>query len=70
MPHVLATVQLHIKVDALPPDIPGELGGHPDDCATPISGTEQVAYDMLKRIVEVLPENVYAIVENSTLLEA
>jgi hypothetical protein len=69
MPHVLATVQLHIKVDALPPDIPGELGGHPDDSVSPISGTEQVAYEMMKRIVEVLPENVYAIVENSTLLE-
>ncbi len=69
MPHVLATVQLHIKVDALPPEIPGELGGHPDDSVSPISGTEQVAYEMMKRIVEVLPENVYAIVENSTLLE-
>jgi hypothetical protein len=69
MPHVLATVQLHIKVDALPPDIPGELGGHPDDSVSPISGTEQIAYEMMKRIVEVLPENVYAIVENSTLLE-
>lgn len=69
MPHVLATVQLHIKVDALPPDIPGTLGGHDEDCVTPISGTEQVAYDVFKRIQEILPENVYGIVENSVLLE-
>ena len=69
MPHVLATVQLHIKVDALPPDIPGTLGGHDEDFAEPISGTEQVAYDVFKRIQEILPENVYGIVENSTLLD-
>lgn len=69
MPHILATVQLHIKVDALPPDIPGTLGGPDEDYATPISGTEQVAYDVFKRIQEILPENVYGIVENSALLE-
>jgi hypothetical protein len=69
MPHVLATVQLHIKVDVLPPDIPGELGGHPDEYVTPISGTDQIAYEVFKRIQEILPENAYGIVENSTLLE-
>lgn len=69
MAHVLATLQLHIKVDVLPPDIPGESGGHEDDYVTPISGTEQVAYDVFKRIQEILPENVFAVVENSTLLE-
>lgn len=69
MPHVLVTVQLHIKVDALPPDIPGTLGGRADEYAEPISGTEQVAYDVFKRIQEILPENVYGVVENSTLLE-
>lgn len=69
MPHVLATIQLHIKVDVLPPDIPGELGGPDDEPVTPISGTEQIAYDVFKRIQEILPGNVYGIVENSVLLE-
>ena len=69
MPHVLATVQLHIKVDALPPDIPGTPGGPDGDSVTPVSGTEQIAYDVFKRIQEILPENVYGIVENSVLLE-
>jgi hypothetical protein len=69
MPHVLATVQLHIKVDALPPDIPGTNGGHEDDHVTPVSGVEQVAYDAFKRIAEILPENVYGLIESSVLLE-
>lgn len=69
MPNILATVQLHIKVDALPPDIPGVNGGHDDEFEPPISGTEQITYEVFKRIQEILPENVYGFVKDSVLLE-
>lgn len=69
MPNIVATVQLHIKVEALPPEIPGVNGGHQDSFNPPVSGTEQVTYEVFKRIQEILPENVYALVESATLLD-
>ena len=68
MPNIHATINLVIRCDVLPPEIPGTIAS-PDDISEPISGSEQVTYDVFKRIQEILPENVYGIVENSVLLE-
>lgn len=68
MPNVHATISLIIKTDVLPPDIPGEQG--PDgEWEIPISGAEQVSYDVFKRVQEILPEHVYGFIESVAVTE-
>jgi len=35
----------------------------------PISGAEQVTYEMFKKIQEVIPDKIYAVIAGSTVLE-
>lgn len=62
-----ATIKFYIETEFLPPEIPGE--GTDDDCVPPVSGAEQVAYEVFKRIQDVLPEKVYAVIAASTIIE-
>lgn len=68
MPNVQATISLNIKVDTLPPEIPGTIGPE-GDAMEPISGAEQVAYDIFKRVQEILPEHVYGFIESVTVTD-
>jgi hypothetical protein len=52
----------------LPPEIPGTVAS-PDDISEPISGSEQVTYDVFKRIQEILPDNVYGYIDGIAVLE-
>lgn len=67
MSNVHTTLSLVIKVDSLPPEIPGTIS--PDGDTEPISGAEQVAYDIFKRIQEILPDNVYGFIENVSVTD-
>lgn len=68
MAQISTNINVVIKVDRIPDEIPGTVG--PDgDFDEPISGAEQVAYDVFKRIQEILPEHVYAYIEAITVLE-
>lgn len=68
MANIHATITLHIKTDVIPPEIPGTIG--PDgEQMEPISGAEQVAYNIFTRIQEVLPENVYGFVDGVILTD-
>lgn len=42
---------------------------HDGDVVPPISGAEQVVYEVFKKIQEVLPEKVHAFIHASTLLD-
>ena len=66
MPTVRATLVLAISVDHLPPEIPGYKSPHEGD-ETPISGGEQVVYDVMKTLQEVLPDNCYMFVRATTV---
>jgi hypothetical protein len=68
MPNIHATISLVIRCDALPPEIPGTVAS-PDDISEPISGSEQVTYDVFKRIQEILPDNVYGYIDGIAVLE-
>ena len=65
MPYVRATIVLSIAVDHLPPDIPGRMS--PDGDEAPISGAEQVIYDVMKKMQEVIPDNAYLFVHASSV---
>jgi hypothetical protein len=65
MPTVRATLVLTINVDHLPPEIPGYKS--PDGDETPISGAEQVVYDVMKTLQEVVPDSAYLFVRATTV---
>ena len=56
---VHATIQFHIPVEQLPPDIPGTNATPDADAELPVDGAEQVSYEFLAKIQQVLPEGVY-----------
>ena len=67
MPLIEATIMFYIETDFIPPEIPGEdMNG---DVTPPISGAEQVTYEMFKKIQEVIPDKIYAVIAGSTVLE-
>ena len=67
MPLIEATIKFYIETDFIPPEIPGEdMNG---DVTPPISGAEQVTYEMFKKIQEVIPDKVYAVIVYSNVLE-
>ena len=65
MPTVRATLVLAVTVDHLPPDIPGYKSPEGDE--PPIDGGEQVVYDVMKTLQEVLPDNAYMFVLATTV---
>ena len=68
MPLVQANIVFIIDTDYIPPEIPG-MDTHDGDVVPPISGAEQVVYEVFKKIQEVLPEKVHAFIHTSTLLD-
>lgn len=68
MATVEAKIIFVIKVDRIPDEIDGTMGPE-GDYTEPISGGEQVVYEVFKRVQEVLPENVYAYVQAVSVLE-
>jgi len=67
---VHATIQFHIPVEVLPPDLPGTPATPASDAETPISGAEQIAYDFLAKIQQLLPEGVYPMLMDSNYTKA
>lgn len=68
MPLIQANIIFVIDTDFVPPEIPC-TDGHDGDVTPPISGAEQVVYEVFKKVQEVLPDKVYAHIYASTLLE-
>ena len=67
---VHATITFHIPVETLPPDIPGTAATPASDAVVPITGAEQVAYDFLSKIQQLLPEGVYPMLMDSSHTKA
>lgn len=65
MPTVRATLVLSIDVPHLPPDIPGYTS--PDGDEVPVTGAEQVIYDVMKTIQQVIPDNAFMFVHASSV---
>ena len=67
MPLIEATIKFYIETDFIPPEIAGEdMNG---DVTPPISGAEQITYEVFKKIQEVIPDKVYAVIVSSNVLE-
>lgn len=67
MPLIEAQINFYIETDFIPPEIPGlVIYG---DVIPPISGAEQVTYEVFKKIQEVLPNKVYAVIAATTIME-
>lgn len=67
MPIVEVTIKFAVPVDYIPPDIyPGtdENGVH----EPPVSGAEQIAYNLLEKLHQYLPDKAYGFVQAFTVL--
>ena len=58
---VQANIIFSIPVDHLPPDIAGENATPESDAVLPVSGAEQIAYDLMAKLQPILPDGVYPI---------
>ena len=68
MAQISTDIRLVIKIDRIPDEIPGTIGPE-GDFDEPISGAEQVSYEVFKKIQEVLPEHVYAYIQGISVLQ-
>lgn len=67
---VHATITFHIPADTLPPDIPGSPATPAADAELPVTGDEQIAYEFLAKIQQLLPEGVYPMLMGSSYTKA
>lgn len=67
---VHATITFHIPVEAIPADIPGSPGTDTADPELPVTGDEQIAYEFLAKIQQVLPEGVYPMLMGTSYTKA
>lgn len=67
MPIVEVTMKFSVAADYIPPDITfGRT--ETDEAEAPISGAEQIAWDLLERLHQYLPDKSYAVIEAATVV--
>jgi hypothetical protein len=67
---VHATITFHIPVETLPPDIPGSPATGTSDAELPVDGAEQICYEFLAKIQQLLPEGVYPMLQATSYTKA